>query len=134
MSRRAVPPGVRLHKEILREAKASRPKRSKYRNVPTVVDGVRFASKAEAKRDAELQLLHQQHKIIFLRRQPRFDLIVRGQKICTYVGDFEYLDGFDPGGNPIRVVEDRKGVLTAAFKLKWRLCKALHPEIEWRLS
>jgi hypothetical protein len=103
--------------------------RSKYRNVPTVVDGVRFASKAEAKRDAELQLLKRAGMIQSLRRQPRFPLVVNGVKVCTYVGDWLY---DEPGGH--WVVEDRKGALTPAFKIKWALAKALHPEIEWRLS
>jgi hypothetical protein len=101
---------------------------SKYKAIPVVVDGVRFASKAEAKRDAELQLLQRAGKISGIKRQPRFPLIVCGVKVCTYVADWEYMDG------NYRVVEDRKGVLTPAFKIKWALAKALHPEIEWRLS
>jgi hypothetical protein len=104
--------------------------RSKYRNVPTVVDGVRFASKAEAKRDAELQLLAKAGQIFALRRQPRYPLVVNGVKVCTYVADWEYVEKGTPGA----IVEDRKGALTPAFKIKWALAKALHPEIEWRLS
>lgn len=114
------------------------PKR-KYRNVPVVVDGVRFASKAEAKRDAELQLLQRAGKIRDLRRQPRFPLIVNGKKICVYVGDWRYFEATDDERPPSvltrqEVVEDRKGALTPAFRIKWALAKALHPEIEWRLS
>lgn len=108
---------------------------SKYRNKPQVVDGVRFASKAEAKRDAELLLLERAGKIRGLKRQPRFPLKVKDALICTYVGDWEYWEK-DPRPNypTTHVVEDRKGVLTPAFKIKWALAKALHPEIEWRLS
>jgi hypothetical protein len=111
-------------------------KHSKYRNVPTVVDGVRFASKAEAKRDAELQLLVRAGEIVDLQRQPKFDLFVGGKKICRYVGDWSYWES-DPTRDHrslIQIVEDRKGALTPAFKIKWALAKALHPEIEWRLS
>lgn len=107
-------------------------KPSKYRNIPTIVDGVRFASKAEAKRDAELRLLERAGKIWIEKRQPRFPLVVNGVKVCTYVGDWRYTE-FQPGAN-VDVVEDRKGALTPAFKIKWALAKALHPEIEWRLS
>ena len=57
---------------------------------------------------------------------------LNGKKVCTYVGDWEYVE-YD-GDRDFRVVEDRKGVLTPAFKLKFALAKALHPEIEWRLS
>lgn len=104
------------------------PKKSKYKAVPTVVDGVRFASKSEAARDAELQLLERAGTITGLTRQPRFKLEVNGAPICTYVGDWRYQEhGLD-------IVEDRKGALTPAFKIKWALAKALHPEIEWRLS
>lgn len=110
------------------------PTRSKYNAKPQVVDGVRFASKAEAKRDAELLLLQRASKIMGLKRQPRYDLIVGGQKICTYVGDWFYLDWDEKQNRAVPVVEDRKGVLTPAFKIKWALAKALHPEIEWRLS
>lgn len=109
-------------------------KRSKYRNVPTIVDGVRFASKAEAARDAELQLLAKKGKIFSLTRQPRYPLVVNGVKVCTYVADWEYVEKPKPGGPTYTIAEDRKGVLTAAFKIKWALAKALHPEIEWRLS
>lgn len=109
---------------------------SKYRNKPTVVDGVRFASMAEAKRDAELRLLERAGKIVDLKRQPKFDLIVNGQKVCRYIGDWEYFEWNDDAREPtvFRVVEDRKGALTPAFKIKWALARALFPEIEWRLS
>lgn len=109
---------------------------SKYGAVATVVDGVRFASKAEAKRDAELQLLARAGRIIGLKRQPRFPLVVNGQKVTTYVGDWSYGESYFVNGVQVNalVVEDRKGALTPAFKIKWALAKALHPEIEWRLS
>ncbi len=107
---------------------------SKYRNQPQVVDGVRFASKAEAKRDAELLLLERADKIHNIVRQPKFDLYVNGKKVCRYIGDWQYRDGPAREHNSQLVVEDRKGALTPAFKIKWALAKALHPEIEWRLS
>jgi len=124
-------------KRAFAAAKASR---SKYRNIPTVVGGVRFASKAEAKRDGELQILKHAGHVRNIERQPRFPLIVGGVKICTYVGDWQYEELSPPGqrtaiyATPVKVVEDRKGALTPAFKIKWALAKALHPEIEWRLS
>lgn len=109
----------------------------KYRNIPVVVDGIRFASKAEAARDAELQLLERAGKICELKRQPKFPLVVNGKKVCTYIGDWQYREVEEWRGRPFPtpiIVEDRKGVLTPAFKIKWALAKALHPEIEWRLS
>jgi hypothetical protein len=102
--------------------------RSKYKAVPTVVDGVRFASKAEAKRDAELQLLAKAGAIQSLERQPRFVLRANGEKVCTYVADWRYFEGSR------EVIEDKKGVQTPAFKIKWALAKACYPWIDWRLS
>lgn len=111
-------------------------RRNKYGAKPVVVDGVRFASKAEAKRDAELVLLERAGKIADLRRQPKFDLVVNGKKVCRYVGDWQYYEICEDHDAPVSVpvVEDRKGVLTPAFKIKWALAKALYPDIEWRLS
>ena len=48
----------------------------KYKNVPTIVDGIRFDSKKEANRDAELRLLQRAGHITNLQRQVPFDLIV----------------------------------------------------------
>jgi hypothetical protein len=93
---------------------------SKYRNSPTIVDGVRYASKAEARRGAELALLQRAGKIGDLVRQPRFPLKVNGQLVCTYVADFTYR--LNAGET---VVEDVKGVETEAFKIKRKLLRAL---------
>lgn len=106
--------------------------RSKYNAKPQVVDGVRFASKAEAARDQELHLLERAGKIRNVKRQPRYPLYVEGKLITTYVADWCYQE--DINGETVFITEDRKGVLTPAFKIKWALAKALHPEIEWRLS
>lgn len=109
-------------------------KRNKYGAQAVVVNGVRFASKTEAERDAELKLLEMGDRIHGIERQPKFDLYVNGKKICRYIGDWSYRDGPAREHNAQRVVEDRKGHITPAFKIKWALAKALHPEIEWRLS
>lgn len=111
-------------------------KKSKYNAVPQVVNGVRFASKAEATRDAELRLLERANKISGLSRQPRFDLTVNGKKVCRYVGDWAYFDS-EVNNMATLVVEDKKGgkaTQTPAFRIKWALAKALYPEIEWKLS
>jgi hypothetical protein len=111
-------------------------RRNKFNAKPQVVDGVRFASKAEAKRDAELLLLQRAGEIIDIERQPKFDLFVNGRKVCRYVADWSYWESDPTRDNRClrRVVEDKKGTQTPAFKIKWALAKALHPEIEWRLS
>src|SRR3990167_4438640 len=99
-------------------------RRSKYRAVPTVVDNIRFASKAEARRYGELKLLERAGKICDLALQPRFELCVsdpEGEeiKIGTYVADFYYLTLDKFGDNfSIEVVEDVKGFRTDLYKWK----------------
>lgn len=95
---------------------------SKYRNVRTVVDGITFQSKKEAKRWQELKLLWASTEILFLERQPRFKLEVCGQLVATYVADFRYFDV-----KPERwIVEDCKGMRTREYLLKKKLMKAIH--------
>jgi hypothetical protein len=91
----------------------------KYRNVPTVVDGVRFASRKEARRYGELKLLERAGVISNLEVQPKIKLEVAGRRIlyrsgrqATYRGDFRYLE------NGRYVVEDTKGMRTRDYKLK----------------
>jgi len=93
--------------------------KSKYRNVPTVIDGHRFASKAEAKRYNELKLLQASGQVRWFIRQPRFDL----PDGIIYVADFLVVWAadelsFEPGQVS---VEDVKGVETDVFRLKRKL-------------
>lgn len=97
-------------------------KRSKYRAEPIVIDGIRFDSKAEARRYAHLELLQRAGEITDLERQVRFPLDVNGELICVYIADHAY---FVCRENR-RVVEDVKGVRTPVYRLKKKLMKALH--------
>lgn len=97
---------------------------TKFGNEPTVVDGMRFASKAEARRYQWLKLAQAAGEIAELECQPRFPLKVDGQLICTYIADFRYRE--------VRsgkvVVEDVKSAptRTPVYRLKAKLLKALH--------
>jgi hypothetical protein len=95
------------------------PKRAKYGNRKTTVDGITFHSAREARRYGELKLLEKAGKIEQLELQPRFKLLVNGCPICTYVGDFFYYERGQP------VVEDAKGFRTREYKLKKKLLAAL---------
>ena len=95
---------------------------SKYRAIPTDVDGVRFASRLEARRYQELRLMEAAGEIRDLELQPRYPLRVNGRLVCTYVADFRYWDV--RAGR--QVVEDAKGVRTSTYKLKAKLMKAVH--------
>ncbi len=101
--------------------------KSKYRNVPTVINGLRFSSKAEAARYSELKLLQAANQVRWFIRQPRFDL---GNDI-TYVADFLVVWNADETTfSDTRVtVEDVKGVETDVFKLKRKLFEAQYGEL-----
>lgn len=101
-------------------------KQNKMRNEPTVVDGFRFASKKEARRWGELQLLERAGEIRDLTRQHRLPIEVNGTKVTTAILDFRYLEG------EYIVLEDCKGRTndtspnTQLWKLKFALIKALY--------
>jgi hypothetical protein len=112
--------------------------RSKYRAVPTVIHGVRFASKAEARRYQELLLLGMAGEIRNLELQPRFPLHVGGVKVGDYVADFRYEEKRNvmcfEGVGPIYykwfdVVEDVKGVRTPVYRMKKK-----HVEAEYGIA
>ena len=105
----------------------------KYRAKVTVIDGIRFDSKKEARRYTELKLLERAGKIKELKLQPVFLLqegFYRNGKAVrqiTYRADFEYLD--EKGQ---RIVEDVKGVETQVYKLKKKLFLKKYPDVEFR--
>lgn len=103
--------------------------RRKYANVPTVVDGIRFDSKAEARRWDELQMLVKAGRVKDLRRQVRYVLIPKtarpsggSERECAYLADFVYLDA-QTGRS---IVEDVKGAATPEYKLKRKLMLHVH--------
>lgn len=103
-------------------------RRHKYNAVPTTVDGIRFASKSEATRYAELKLLERAGKIRNLALQPKFPLVVNGIEVAQYWADFKYFEGNET------VVEDRKGFETDVFKLKRKLFEAIYPGITFKVT
>ena len=94
---------------------------NKFSAVMTVVDGIKFRSKAEAKRYGELLLLAKAGQIRALVLQPKYPLHVKEWKIGAYVADFAYID---QAGR--QVVEDVKGFKTTIYKWKKRHVEAEH--------
>jgi hypothetical protein len=96
---------------------------SKYRNVKK--DG--FASKREAKRYAELVLREKAGEIRHLRCQVKYILIPKHplERECCYYADFVYEDKPEIG-DWIEVVEDCKGMRTAAYVIKRKLMLHVH--------
>jgi len=93
----------------------------KYNAKKTVLDGITYASKLEARRAGELAMLERAGAIVGLQRQVPFDLTVNGHLVCRYIADFTYT--MTETGE--RVVEDAKGILTPEFRLKAKLMEAI---------
>jgi hypothetical protein len=84
-------------------------KKSKYRNQPTIVDGIRFASKKEAKRYHELKILKQSCRVKEFELQKSYKLAGRYRYVCDF---------FVKWRNGTETVEDVKGFKTPVYKLK----------------
>lgn len=96
-------------------------KKSKFGNTITVVDGIPFDSKKEAKRYRILRKALKEGKISFLARQVQFELNAPGTYSLIYEADFTYTTA---EGN--QVVEDCKGHLTKEYKKKKKLMLKVH--------
>jgi hypothetical protein len=102
---------------------------NKFGNKKTVVDGITFDSKKEAKRYQELKLLERAKIIRNLMLQQVFELIpsveLNGRKTqpMRYVADFTYFDDSKDGEF---IVEDVKGFRTKEYKMKRHLMKWKH--------
>lgn len=96
----------------------------KYRAKPTIVDGIRFPSKKEARRWQDLLLLESNGEVRDIKRQVEYKLEVMGILICRYRADFNYEEL--RAGQWLAVVEDVKGYKTAEYRLKKKLMRACH--------
>jgi len=115
------------------------PARSKYRAVRQTVDGINFASQAEARRYRELKLLEKAGEIHELKLQYRMPLLVptrfaagthQIQKIGDYVADFMYCTCCETKcyGREA-VIEDVKGFKTPMYRWKKR-----HVEVQYGVT
>lgn len=103
-------------------------RRHKYGAKKTEIDGVRFDSRAEARRWQALQMLERAGEISNLERQVvyelapkiKYDGAARATPALRMVADFRYR-----AGDRV-VVEDCKGVLTEGARIKRHLMKAVH--------
>lgn len=97
--------------------------RSKYNSIKTIVEGIKFDSKKEARRYQELKLLERAGTIKELELQPRFilqdkfKLYGKTHRKIEYVADFKYWDK----EKETWIVEDVKGVKTDVYKLKKKI-------------
>jgi Protein of unknown function (DUF1064) len=99
-------------------------KPSKYRNRKTEYNGIQFDSQKEENRYQELLLLEQAGQIRSIQLQPRYDLVVNGNKLGFYRADFCY----EETATGTLIVEDVKSpaTKTPVYQLKKKLVKALY--------
>lgn len=93
-------------------------RRSKYGNIRTEVDGIKFHSRKEAARYEVLRDMNAAGLISDLRLQVSYQITVNGAKVCRYIADFVYTQ------NGVSIVEDVKGRITDVYRLKKKLMKA----------
>lgn len=94
------------------------PSYRKYSNKKVVTEsGIKYDSKREAKRGAELEMLEKIGAISKLERQVSYELIPKqdGERACTYKADFRYVEDGDV------IVEDVKGMVTPEFVIKRKM-------------
>lgn len=105
----------------------------KYHNTKTVADGIKFDSKLEAERYAQLKILERAGVIRGLELQPSFELIPSFKKNgktwrrTVYKADFRYILCEDDS----YIIEDVKGstaVITDVFRLKQKLFEYKYPD------
>lgn len=106
----------------------------KYHNTKTIVDGIKFDSKLEAKRYGQLKLMERAGVIRDLELQPEYELIPSFRKSgktwrrTVYRADFRYILCEDDR----IIIEDVKGstaVITDVFRLKQKLFEYRYPEL-----
>ena len=89
--------------------KANKSARNRFKPVPKerrTWKGRVFASEREMMRWIDLERLQDAGLITHLEYQPKFEVLVKGKKLCTYTADSSYYEG--PEDNRVWVVEDVK--------------------------
>lgn len=105
---------------------------NKYRNIKTVVNGITFDSRKEARRYTELMVLQRAKIITDLELQKRFEICPKkyeNKRARYYVADFVYVE------NGKRVIEDVKSPITRSnpvYSLKKALVQVNYPEYEFK--
>ena len=106
----------------------------KYHNKKTVADGIKFDSRLEAERYAQLKMMERAGVIRDLELQPEYELIPSFRKDgktwrrTVYKADFRYILAEDDR----IIIEDVKGstaVITDVFRIKQKLFEYRYPEL-----
>jgi hypothetical protein len=101
-------------------------RRNKYNAKKTMVDGHLFDSQKEAKRYFELKCLQAAGEVWKLELQPKFDLMVNGVKVGTYIADFRY----ETHDGKV-IIEDVKSPVTKTpvYNLKKKILATYKPPV-----
>lgn len=110
---------------------------TKFRSRKTVIDGITFDSKAEARRYADLKLMERADLIQGLELQPSFELLPsfrdktgKSHRAIVYRADFRYIEV----ATGEIIVEDVKGMETREFKMKRKMLLSRYPETNLRIT
>ncbi|MDU6337103.1 MAG: DUF1064 domain-containing protein [Clostridium sporogenes] len=107
-----------------------KPKKQKYKNKGTWIDGVFFRSQLEAKRYCQLKLLFHAGEIAGVVLQPQF-ILQEGNgenRAITYSADFLVLNK-----DKTYTVEDTKGYESEQWKRTYKQFKLRYPNIELKI-
>ena len=90
----------------------------KFRAIPTELDGIKFASRKEAKRYIELRLLEKSGELLFFLRQVPFHLPANVKYVCDFLCFWK---------DETVTIEDVKGIKTSLYILKKKQVEATYP-------
>lgn len=102
---------------------------TKYRAKKTVIDGIKFDSKKEAKRYIALKELEKKGNIEKLMLQPRFLLQEGFRKNGKAYRKIEYVADFMYEQDGKLIIEDVKGIKTDVYKLKQKLFEKKYQDL-----
>ena len=92
--------------------------RHKFKAKPQEYDGIKFPSKAEAKRYLELKVLQEKGEVLFFLRQVPFHLAGGVKYVCDFM--IFWADGSV-------TVEDVKGMKTPLYVAKKKMVESTYP-------
>jgi hypothetical protein len=90
----------------------------KFRAIPTELDGIKFASRKEARRYKELRLLEKSGELLFFLRQVPFHLPANVKYVCDFLCFWQ---------DDTVTIEDVKGIKTPLYVLKKKQVEAIYP-------
>jgi hypothetical protein len=90
----------------------------KFKAITTELDGIKFASRKEARRYRELRLLEKSGELLFFLRQVPFHLPANVKYVCDFLCFWQ---------DDTVTIEDVKGIKTPLYVLKKKQVEAIYP-------